>query len=44
MHKDTFPTAAALVDTSIFMDDFATGAEGSNRVITMYYILYFMNI
>jgi hypothetical protein len=29
MHKDIFPTAAALVDHSTFMDDFAAG-EGDN--------------
>ena len=38
MH-DSFPTAAALVDTSTFMDDFAAGAEDSNGVITIYYQL-----
>ena len=39
MHKDSFPTAAALVDSSTFMDDFAAGAEDSNSVITIYYQL-----
>ena len=39
MHKDSFPTAAALVDRSTFMDDFAAGAEDENGVITIYYQL-----
>jgi hypothetical protein len=39
MHKDSFPIAAALVDSSTFMDDFAAGAEDSNGVITIYYQL-----
>ena len=30
MHNDSFPTAAALVDSCTFMDDFAAGAEDSN--------------
>jgi hypothetical protein len=38
MH-DGFPTAAGLVDSSTFMDDFAAGAEDSNGVITIYYQL-----
>jgi hypothetical protein len=39
MHKDTFLTAAALVDGSTYMDDFAAGAMDSNGVITIYYQL-----
>jgi len=39
MHKDNFPTAAALVDSSKFVDDFAAGAEDSIGVITIYYQL-----
>ena len=39
MHNDSFPTAAALVDSCTFMDDFAAGAEDSNGVITIYYQL-----
>jgi hypothetical protein len=37
-HKDTFPTAASLVDRSTFMDDFVAGAE-DNGVIAIYYQL-----
>jgi len=32
MYKAEFPTAAALVDNSTFMDDFAAGAENDDRV------------
>ena len=39
MHKDSFPTAAALVDSCTFMDDFEAGADDSNGVITIYYQL-----
>jgi len=39
MHKDNFPTAAALVDISTFIDDFAAGAQDRNSVITIYYQL-----
>jgi hypothetical protein len=39
MYKDSFPTAAALVDGSTYMDDFAAGAEDSNGVITIFYQL-----
>ena len=39
MHKDSFPTAAALVVSSTCMDDFAACAEDSNGVITIYYQL-----
>ena len=39
MHKDSFPTAAALVDSSTFVDDFAAGVEDSNGVIAIYYQL-----
>jgi hypothetical protein len=34
-----FPTAAALVDSSKFVDDFAAGAEDSIGVITIHYQL-----
>ena len=39
MHKDNFPTAAMLVDSSTFMDDFVAGAEDDNDVIAIYYQL-----
>ena len=39
IHKDSFPTAAALVDRSTFMDDFVAGAEDDIGVITIYYQL-----
>jgi hypothetical protein len=39
LHTDSFPTAAALVDRSTFMDDFVAGAEDDNGVITIYYQL-----
>ena len=39
MHKESFPVAAALIDSSTFMDDFAAGAEDSNGLITIYYQL-----
>jgi len=38
-HKDTFPTAATLVDRSTFMDDFVAGAEDYKGVIAIYYQL-----
>jgi hypothetical protein len=38
-HKATFPTAAPLVDSNTFMDDFAAGAENDNGAITIYYEL-----
>jgi hypothetical protein len=38
-HKDTFPTAAMLVDRSTFMDDFVAGADDDNGVIAIYYQL-----
>jgi hypothetical protein len=38
-HKSTFPTAAPLVDSNTFMDDFAAGAENDNSAITIYYEL-----
>ena len=37
MHKESFPVAATLIDSSTFMDDFAAGAEDSNGLITIYY-------
>ena len=39
MHKDSFPTAAALVDSSTLVDNFAEGAEDSNSGFTIYYQL-----
>ena len=39
MHKESFPVAAALIDSSTFMDDFEAGAEDSNGLITNYYQL-----
>jgi len=38
MHKDTFPTAATLVDRSTFRDDLVAGAE-DNGAIAIYYQL-----
>jgi len=38
-HKSTFPTAAPLVDSNTFMDDFAADAENDNDTITIYYEL-----
>ena len=39
MYKAEFPTAAALVDNSTFMDDFAAGAENDVHVTNLYYEL-----
>jgi len=39
MYKAEFPTAAALVDSSTFMDDFAAGAENDDRVTSLCYEL-----
>jgi hypothetical protein len=38
-HKVTFPTAAPLIDSNMFMDDFTFGAENDNGTITIYYEL-----
>jgi hypothetical protein len=38
-YKAEFPTAAALVDSSTFMDDFAAGADNDARVNSLYYEL-----
>ena len=38
-HKSTFPTAAPLADSNMFMDDFAAGTENENSAITIYYEL-----
>ena len=38
-HKATFPTAAPLIGSNTFMDDFAAGAENDNDAITIYYEL-----
>jgi hypothetical protein len=35
-HKVPFPTAAPLIESNTFMDDFAVGAESDNDVITIY--------
>jgi len=32
-HKGTFPTAAPLVDSNTYMDDFAAGAENDKGAI-----------
>ena len=39
MYKSEFPTVAALVDSSKFMDDFAAGAENDDCVSNFYYEL-----
>jgi len=39
MYKAEFPTAAALVDNSTFMDDFAAGVENDDRLTSPYYEL-----
>jgi len=39
MYKTEFPTAAALVDNSTFMDDVAAGTESDNCVTKLYYEL-----
>jgi len=39
MYKAEFPTAAALVDNSTFMDDFAAGTENDECVTNLYYEL-----
>jgi hypothetical protein len=36
MNIVTFPTAAALIDSNSFMDDFAAGGENENDAITIY--------
>jgi hypothetical protein len=36
LYKDEFPTAAALVNNSTFMDDFAAGAENYDGVTRLY--------
>jgi hypothetical protein len=44
MYKAEFPTAAALVENSTFMDDFAAGAENDDCVTNLYYeLLNMMN-
>jgi len=35
-HKSTFPTVATLVDSNMFLDDFAAGAGNDNGAITIY--------
>jgi hypothetical protein len=39
MNIITFPTAAPLIDSNAFMDDFAAGGENENDAITIYYEL-----
>ena len=39
MYKLEFPTAAALLDSSTFMDDFAAGAENDDCLTNLYYEL-----
>ena len=39
MYKSEFPNAAALVDSSTIMDDFAPGAENDDCVTNLYYEL-----
>jgi hypothetical protein len=43
MYKVEFTTAAALIDNSTFMDDFAAGAENDDCVINLYYELLYTN-
>jgi len=44
MYKAEFPTAAALVDNSTFMDDFAAGAENDDCVTKLYdELIHLMN-
>jgi len=38
-HKVTYPTAAPLIDSNTFMDDFAVGAENDSDAITINYEL-----
>jgi hypothetical protein len=38
-HKTTFRTAAPLIDSNTFMDDFATCEENDNVAIAIYYKL-----
>ncbi|KAJ4429280.1 hypothetical protein ANN_26283 [Periplaneta americana] len=37
LHKSTFLSAASLIDNSTFMDDFVTGRQNDNQVISLYY-------
>jgi hypothetical protein len=39
LYRAQYPTAAARLDESTFMDDFAASAEDDNHVITLYYEL-----
>ena len=44
MYKTEFPTAAALVDNSTFMDDFTAGTENDECVTNLYYeLVHLMN-
>ena len=42
MYKAEFPTAAALVGNSTFMDEFAAGAENDDWVTNLYYELIYL--
>jgi len=39
LKRDDYPTAAPLVDTCMFMDDFVAGMEDGNGAISLYYEL-----
>jgi hypothetical protein len=39
MYKSKFPTAAKLVDSSTFIDNFAAGAADDDGLINLYYEL-----
>jgi hypothetical protein len=39
MRRDEYPTAASLIDSSMFMDDFVAGTEDGNAAISLYYEL-----
>jgi hypothetical protein len=44
MYMAEFSTAAALVDNSTFMDDFAVGAENDDCVTNLYFeLVHLMN-
>ena len=44
MYKAEFPTAAALVDNSVFMDNFAAGAGNDGCLTNLHYeLIYLMN-
>jgi hypothetical protein len=39
MYREKYPTAAPLIDTSMFMDDFVAGMEDGNGAVSLYYEL-----